>query len=131
MTLRPPRSLTQLPCLLALAWFALALAAQPVLVALADMHHAIEHATVAVAETAHDHADQSLADANESAGDDLPSALHSLLHVAHCCAQSATAAMPAIDLPAFFVSHVSPSVAFLPVRQDARRSAPYRPPINV
>ena len=117
--------------LLALAWFALALVVQPVLVALADVHHAAEHATTVVAETANDHSDHSLAHTDVPAENDVPSALHSLLHVAHCCAQSATAVMPAIDLPGFVVSHVSPSVVFLPVRQDARRSAPYRPPINV
>ena len=130
MTLRHPRSMIRSLRLLALAWFALALVVQPVLVALADMHHAAEHATTAGAETARDHSDHALALIEVPAENDMPSALHSLLHVAHGCAQSAAAVMPAIDLPAFVVSHASPSVAILPVRQDARRSAPYRPPIH-
>lgn len=129
--MRKPPSFIKTLRLLVLAWFTLALVVQPVLVALADMHHAVEHATATVADAVHDHVDHAASYTDVPAENDVPSALHSLLHIAHCCAQSATATMPAIDMPAFLVSHDSPSVAFLPVRQDARRSTPYRPPINV
>lgn len=115
--------------LLALVWLVLCVAAQPLLARLADIHHAVHDVAASQVGHGHDHAafDAPLpAVADEP---DLPSILHDVLHLAHCCGQASVPSAAVIDLPASIPAAAAPSRAPDALRRDAGRGAPYRPPI--
>jgi len=113
----------------ALLAFALCLAVQPVLSALGEMHEFTAHADSAAPHQDHV-APHGHGDADAGDVDDSGSALHLLLHYAHCCGHSvglALAYFAPLLVPAASSALLPPS---LPSAPAARLSGPFRPPIR-
>lgn len=110
--------------LLAIGLFVLALVLQPVLAAVGELHEITAHAILD-----HAHGDDAHHDGSDDTHDgDSP--LHALVHVAHCCTQASTAALPACA----GVLAPAPAAPLPVLTAGMRASAPdgdlFRPPIT-
>lgn len=115
-----------------LAVFALGLVVQPVVAALGELHELAHDPSGnhAVAHT--DHADSvggELSVAEES--DPSPAGtMHSLMHHAHCCGQSAVAELPAMRGVPVAPGSSRPALAESQRLLQTPSLAPFRPPIS-
>ena len=125
-----PRILSTPLRLLAIVWLAVGLVAQPLLVSLVEMHEVVEHSAASGTGSSIAQHDSAVVAPGTMCEEGLLMTLHSLHQLAHCCGQSAVAMLPALDLPDFSVDRASHWVTSMPVRHEARRGAPYRPPIS-
>jgi len=114
-----------------LVLFALGLVLQPVFASIGGLHELAHDPLGAHAPTYADHSD--------SAGDELSATetsdpsptgtLHFLMHHAHCCGQSAMAALQAVRIAPIALDASCPALAEPQRLQQAPSLAPFRPPI--
>ena len=128
-----------------LAMFALGLVSQPVIASLGDLHELAHDAAADHAGMVHeDHADHvhaNHADHDDSVDEDLTAAdesehapagtLHLLMHHAHCCGQSAMAALSAGDVVPVAPNGSRPALPQSQRLLQAPSFPPFRPPITV
>lgn len=111
-----------------LVLFALSMALQPVLASMGEVHELAHDPTGGHAHV--DHID-TLADDFSAADDKEEGAagtLHTLLHFAHCCGQSATL-IPALQVVNAMPTAEPPLLDMQQLPLHPRTFAPYRPPI--
>lgn len=116
---------------LVLVLFALGLVLQPVFASIGELHELAHDPSGAHAPSHTDHSDSTddQLSATETSDPSPTGTLHFLMHHAHCCGQSAMAALPAVRIVPIALNAACPALAEPQRLQQAPSLAPFRPPI--